>query len=236
MPMSRPVFLLATLLGALVLAPGAAQADSAPPHTLTMTGQGEVAGTPDTVRISAGVTVRAATAAEALRADSAQMARVFKALKAMGVPDRAIQTSQFSISPQYTDGNTQPQRLIGYEVTNQVTVTVTLNNVDKLGPALDALVAAGANRINNIAFSIRDSAALLTQARQAAVADAMAKAQIYAKAAGVTLGPILSISVDSSAMPRPVRMMALREPAPPPPIAAGEQSLDANVTIVWEIH
>jgi uncharacterized protein YggE len=160
------------------------------------------------------------------------MARMFSTLKAMGVPDRAIQTSQFSISPQYTDGNTQPQRLTGYEVTNQV--TVTLNNVDKLGTALDALAAAGANRMEGIQFSIRDSAALLTKARQAAVDDARTKAKTYAQAAGVTLGPILSISENGNEAPRPVMMMARMSKAVP--IAAGEESLNASVTIVWEIR
>ncbi|HEY5346582.1 MAG TPA: SIMPL domain-containing protein [Rhizomicrobium sp.] len=230
-----PFFRHALVLGFLLacLSPGTALADPASPRTITISGQGEAAGIPDMVRISAGVSVRARTAAEALRANSAQMARIFSALAAMGVPDRAIQTSQFSISPQYTDGNAGPQRLTGYEVTNQV--TVTLNDVSKLGGTLDALVAAGANQMDGIEFSIRDSAALMTQARQAAAADAIAKAQIYAKAAGVTLGPILSISESGDEGPRPVGMMAMRANAPTP-VAAGEQKLSAGVTIVWEIH
>jgi uncharacterized protein YggE len=230
MPIRPAVFFIA-FLGALI-APGAAQADSAPPRTLTISGQGAAAGIPDMARISAGVTVQAETAAAALAKDNVQMARILAALKKLGAADRQIQTSQFSVAPRYDDDAKGTQRLTGYEVTNQV--MVTLNDVDKLGKVLDALVAAGANRIDNIAFSIRDSAALLTQARQAAVADAMAKARIYAKAAGVTLGPILSLSENSNEEPRPVMMMARMKNAVP--IAPGEQNLHAAVTIVWEIH
>lgn len=219
------------LLAVLASLPGAANADSAVPRILTMSGHGSTEGVPDTVQISAGVTVQAPTAAEALTADNAQMTRVFAALKAMGVPDKAIRTSDFSVSPQYAPGNRQT--ITGYEVTNRV--TVTLDNVARLGAALDALVAAGANQMNGIVFSIRDSAALLTGARQAAVADATAKAQIYAKAAGVGLGPILSISESGSEEPRPL-MLGMARMSKFTPTAPGEQSLGADVTIIWEIH
>jgi uncharacterized protein YggE len=231
MHLFRHVFVLSLLLGCL--APGAALADPASPRTITISGHGEAAGVPDTVQISAGVTVHAATAGAALSADSARMADVFSALKAMGVPDRAIQTSQFSVSPQYSDGNNGPAHLTGYAVTNQVTVTLT--DVSKLGATLDALVAAGANQVNNIAFSIRDSAALMTQARQSAVTDATAKAQIYAKAAGLTLGPILSINEGGGVIVAEDIGM-FKSTARYTPVAAGEQKLNANVTIVWEIR
>ena len=220
------------LLGALAFRPRAANADAVP-RILTMSGHGSAEGVPDTVQISAGVTVQARTAAEALAADNMRMTHVFAALKAKGVPDRAIQTSEFSVSPQYPSNNSNLQTITGYEVTNRV--TVTLNDVTKLGQTLDALVAAGANQMNGIVFSIRDSAALLTSARQAAVADATAKAKIYAKAAGVTLGPILSISENGSEEPRPMMLGAARM-GKFTPTAAGEQSLGANATIIWEIQ
>jgi uncharacterized protein YggE len=231
MALSRTGFLLAAFLGAALLTPGAAWADSAP-RTLTMTGQGEAAGIPDTVRISAGATAQAATAAAALTQSNARMTRILAALEKMGVAARQVQTSQFSVAPHYDNDAKGVERLSGYDVTNQV--TVTLHAVDKLGTVLDALVAAGANRMEGIQFSIRDSAALLTKARQAAVADATAKAKIYAKAAGVTLGPILSLSENGNENPRPVMMMARMSKAVP--IAAGEESLHASVTIVWEIR
>ena len=104
-------------------------------------------------------------------------------------------------------------------------------------PALDALVTAGANQMNGIDFAIKDSAPLLAQARADAVNDARAKAETYAKAAGVSLGPILSISENGSQGPRPVYMaMPMVRSAKAVPVAAGEESITAEVSIVWEIH
>jgi hypothetical protein len=109
--------------------------------------------------------------------------------------------------------------------------------VKTLGPALDALVTAGANQINAISFSLRDPKPLLAAAREQAVADAIARAQTLTKAAGVTLGPILTIQEGGADVPRPVYVAArLMAGAPPPtPTAAGEQSVTASVSIVFEI-
>jgi uncharacterized protein len=182
--------ILTVLLLYLATVPAAAQTAS---HTISMTGQGEVRAAPDTVTLTAGVTAQAPTAAAALAANSSRMAAVMAALKQQGVSDKDMQTANFSVSPQYAGNNdSQPQRLIGYQVTNEV--QVRLEDVRKLGAVLDSLVLAGSNQMNGINFGVRDTAELLTQARNLAVADATAKAQVYAKAAGVSLGPILSIS------------------------------------------
>jgi uncharacterized protein YggE len=227
--MRRLALAAALLLAAL---PGAALAD---PRTITMTGQGEARATPDQVSIAAGVTTSAPTAAAALAANTARMQAVFAALKKLGVADRAIQTSNFSVSPQYTNGaNNEPPRLTGYQVNNEV--RVLLDDVARLGAALDALVGAGANQMNGISFSIRDPKPLLAQARADAVADARARAQTYARAAGVPLGAIQSISENGGGAepPRPMYRMAAMAAAPVP-VAAGEESVTASVSIVWAI-
>jgi hypothetical protein len=113
---------------------------------------------------------------------------------------------------------------------------VRLEDIGKLGVALDALVVAGANQMNGISFAIQNTAPLLEKARIQAIADARARAETYAKAAGVSLGPILSISESTMAAPRPMYRMAAEFAAPPPPVAAGEQSVTADVSVVWEIH
>ena len=207
---------------------------AADPHTLTMTGHGEVKATPDTATVNAGVTTNAPTAAAALAANSARMNQLFDALRKLGVPDRNIQTSGFSVSPQYTNGdNNAPHRLTGYQVNNEV--SVRLEDVTRVGAALDTLAGAGANQMNGINFDIANPAPALEKARIQAVADARTRAQTYAQAAGVTLGPIVSISEGGSeTAPRPMfRVMAM---AAPTPIAPGEQSVTADVTVVWEIH
>jgi hypothetical protein len=223
-------------LAALVLVAGLAPAlGQTTPRTLTMTGQGDVRAAPDEVTLNAGVTAQAPTAAGALSANTQRMQGVFAALKKLGVADKDMQTSNFSVSPQMSDGgNNQAPRVTGYQVNNQI--RVRLDDVSKLGAALDALVTAGANQMYGVDFAIKDTAPLLTQARGDAVADAKAKAETYAKAAGVALGPILSISENGGGYappPAPMRMMVAAKAVP---VAAGEESVNAQVSIVWEIH
>lgn len=212
----------------------AAAQNAPPPRIITMSGHGEARAVPDTAMLSAGVSAQAPTAAAALSANTARMQGVMAALKKLGVPEKDIQTSNFSISPQYASGNGQAPRVTGYQANNQV--EVRLEDVGKLGATLDALVTAGANQMNGVSFSIRNDTALVAQARAAAVAEARAKAETFAKAAGVGLGSILSIGESGNEGPRPIYAaapMMLRDKAVP--VALGEQSVNADITIVWEI-
>jgi uncharacterized protein YggE len=228
--MWKAAFAVTALLS--LAAPALAQ--TAEPRTLTMSGSATAKAAPDMADISAGVTSDAPTAAAALAANSAAMNKVFAALDRAGVARKNVQTSSFNVSPVYANRTAnEPQRLTGYRVTNEV--HVMLDDVAKVGVTLDALVAAGANQMNGLNFAIKDPAALLAKARADAVADARLRAQQYAQAAGVTLGPIRSISENGGEPPRPMyRMMAMA--AAPAPIAAGEESINAGVTIVWEIQ
>jgi hypothetical protein len=210
------------------------------PRTLSVSGTGEVKSAPDESNLSAGVTTQATTAAQALAANSRAMNAVFATLKRLGIPDKDIQTSDFSVQPQYQTckpGTSCQPRIVGYQVSN--TVDVMVEDLDKTGAVLDALVSSGSNQIGGISFSIHDPKPLLRNARAAAVADAIDRAQTYAKAAGITLGPILSIQEDGSEAPRPesrYRMMATNSlVAAPPPVAGGQESVSVNVTITWQI-
>jgi uncharacterized protein YggE len=223
---------VALALSALLTPAAALGADL---RTIAMGGHGEVKAAPDQVQVNAGVTTSAATAAQALAANISRMTGVFAALKKAGIAEKNIQTINFSVSPQYTNGaNNEVQRLTGYQVRNEV--SVRLEDVSRLGATLDALVGAGANQMNGINFSIRDTAAMLQKAREAAIADAKDRAETYARAAGVTLGPIQSIGEGGGSGPvpmfKPMRMMA----AAPVPVAAGEESVTADVSVVWEIR
>jgi uncharacterized protein YggE len=209
-----------------LFAPALAHAES---RTLTMAGHGEVRAAPDMVRLTAGVVSQAPTAAAALAANSARMKAVFAALDKLGTRPNDIQTRNFSVSPRYAGGDTP--RLTGYEVSNQV--SVRLSDTARLGAALDALVTAGANRIDGVDFAIAAPAPLLEKARAEAVADAKARAGTYARAAGVTLGPILSISEGGAGPVAPRPMMFAAKAVP---VAAGEESVSADVTLVWEIR
>jgi len=225
---SPAIALILVLAG---LAPALAQAPM--PRTLTMTGSATAKAAPDMADISAGVSTEAPTAAAALAANSTAMTRLFAALDRAGVARGNVQTSSFSVSPVYANpGQGAPQRLTGYRVSNDL--HVVLEDIAKTGATLDALVAAGANQMNGLSFTIKDPAPLQAKARAGAVADAKLRAQQYAAAAGLTLGPIQSVSEGGGEPPRPMyRVMAMAAPAP---IAVGEESVGASVTIVWEIR
>lgn len=221
---------------ALAAAPAALAAD-APPRTLAVSGSGEVKAAPDQAQLSTGVVTQGRNASDALKANARAMNAVFDTLKAAGIAEKNIQTSNFSVSPRYSEAKPgAAQHIVGYDVSN--TVTVLVDKLDKVGPTIDALVAAGSNQIDGPSFSIADPDPLLAKAREAAVKDAMARAETLAHAAGVSLGPITSISENGGySPPQPMYRMAMSaNAAPPTPVAGGEQSVSASVSITWEIH
>jgi hypothetical protein len=213
----------------------------ADPAYLTVAGQGVISAVPDAVIINTGVFSSAKTAREALAANSEAMTRVFDTLHKLGIPDRAIRTTNLNLSPQYgaSAANTivfpQDRPVTGYRVTNAV--NVTLDDVRKAGQVLDALVAAGANEAGGLSYIFRNDQGLLSQARTEAIKNAFERARTYAGAAGVTLGAIHSISDTGSILPASFMGFAAPALAPPPspPLGVGEQALRANVTVSWEI-
>lgn len=229
----RPIFPL-TAAAFLALAPAfAAQAeDAAPPRRITVTGEASVEAAPDLATITAGVQAEALTAADALGAAGTAMRAVFDALKAQDVAPEDMQTSQLSVDPVWEDGGDGRQpRVRGYSAANLVTVRV--RDVARLGALIDAVGAAGANRILGISFDIDEPRAQLDDARRRAVADARAKAELLAGAAGVKLGEVVSIRENGGGGPRP--MFARAEAAADMPIAGGTVGIDASVEIVYAL-
>lgn len=225
----------------LLLCATALPAAAAEPAYLTVAGQGTVNATPDTVILNTGVVSSAKTAREALNANSQTMTALFAVLKKLGVPDRSIRTTNLNLSPQYAPSPTGSMALpydrpvIGYRVSNNV--NVTLDEPERAGSVLDALVAAGANQAGGLSYIFKNDQGLLSQARTDAVKNALERARIYAAATGVTLGPIHAINDTGTISPFYGAMAGhLASPAPPPtPIGVGEQALRANVTVSWEI-
>jgi uncharacterized protein len=211
--------------------------------TITIEGRGEVMATPDMAQINSGVTTQGATAREALDANTAAMADLIAELKAAGIEPRDIQTSGFSVNPNYVytderdaNGYSLPPKINGYQVSN--TVTVTVRKLDTLGSILDKSVTVGANTINGVSFSVADPSELYDEARKAAFADARAKAELYATAAGSTLEDILSISEGQTFNdPQPYPMYARADMAAsaPVPVQAGELAFAINVNVQWEL-
>jgi uncharacterized protein YggE len=233
--MPRHLALGALAIVILLAAPASAHEELE--RRLVVGGTGEASARPDLAVISAGVVVQADTASAALAENTRTMNAVLEQLSASGLAEEDVQTSQFSVMPLYEQQRPDPEtiespRIIGYQVSNQVTARV--RDLDRLGAVLDALVSAGANSVYGPSFELADPEPLLEQARDAAVADALAKAKRYAAAAGVKLGKIVSIEESGSyAPPRP--MMRTEAMASDVPIAPGQTELSANVTMVFAI-
>lgn len=202
-------------------------------RTINIQGTGSVAGTPDLATVNTGVVTQAETADVALSDNNKQFENVLSVLKEKGIEQNDIQTTSFNINPRFErQPNATQGKIIGYEVTNRVQVKV--RKIDDLGEILDALVTAGSNRISGISFSIADPTALRDDARKAAVEDAKRKAELYAVAAGVKVGKVLTISENNITQPSPnFRAASLK--ADSVPIAAGELSISASVFVLFEI-
>ncbi len=203
---------------------------------ITVTGEGRVDQAPDMATVSLGVTTEGKTAAEALAANSAEIAKVLERLTAAGVEARDVQTSGLSVNPNWQNYSSgEAPKIAGFIANNGVTVRIRA--LDGLGAVLDAAVKDGANQLNGVEFGLQDPRPAQDEARRRAVADAKARAELLAGAAGVKLGAIRSIN-ESLGAPPPMPMYCMAADAAagaPVPVAGGEVSTMANVTIVWEI-
>jgi len=208
--------------------------DLQPSLDVSATGYADVA--PDRATVSAGVVKQGQTARTAMQANATLMTAVFDEIDAAGIPKKNITTSQLSLQPQYDYRDRSKPTIKGYEARN--TVTVNSDDIEQVGPMLDALVRAGVNNINQVKFSVKDPKAALAQARLDAIREAKEKAESMANAAGVKLGPLLSIRENNGSgfTPQP-RMMAARMGMGDAvtPISAGEQTLSVSVNLSYRI-
>ena len=227
---------------ALLAAPLAAQPAPPPafvplPTLLTLTAEGRVTRTPDQAELSAGVVTNAATAADALAGNSRAMTAMVAALRKAGVAAADLQTSNLSLNPQYRYENNRAPVLTGYQAAN--TVRVKVRNLAGTGALVDAMVAAGANQINGPSFSLSRPEAALDEAREAAIKAARARADLYARAAGMKVVRIQSIVEGGAVPPEPMpmlRMAAMAESAPPPPVEAGAVDMTVSLNVSFELE
>lgn len=203
---------------------------------ITVTGQGSVEAAPDMASIRIGVTREAQLAGEALDATSGAVESVIARLEGEGIAPRDMQTQGLSLQPKWSrqsSNDTSDPRIIGFVARN--TLSVRVRDLEALGGILNAVVEDGANTFDGLQFSLADPDAAIVAARADAVADAISKAEQLAQAAGVSLGPIKSIS-ESGGAPRPVMMdMAGARMASDVPVAQGEVSLTARVVVEFLI-
>ncbi len=209
-----------------------ALAQTALPPMISVTGEATVNAAPDAAQIEGGVSSDARTAREASDANNAAMGKVLLALKGTGIAEKDYQTSRLSLQPQYAQNKSGPNTVTGYRASNRVIVKV--RDIGKIANVIDTLMTAGANELGGINFTVSNASKLLDEARPQAIADARRKAEIYATAAGVTLGAPISISEGGFAPPAPMLRKMSAEFASAP-IAPGEETLHLTVSVSWAI-
>lgn len=252
----QPMILTAGAFATLVLAPllavdatrgagpfalySAAQAQMTAPaeqaRQISVTGTGQVDLPPDMATVRIGVTHQDEAAAAALQQTSDALAAMLERLTGLGVAERDVQTSGLSLNPVWRD---RPERQgqpapWGFEASNMV--TVRLRDLEQLGAVLDALVSGGANRLDGVSFGLQKPEAAQDEARRLAVAEARRKAVLYAEAAGVSLGQVISLSETGAHQPRPQMMEMASMRADSVPVAAGEVAIEAAVQMVFALE
>lgn len=235
--MTTHLFPGAAAFAILALLAPPASAQSSPSPAISVSGEANVSVAPDLAQVEGGVATEAKTAREASEANNAAMGRVLLALKGAGIDEKDYQTSRLSLQPQYATSSkaSETQRgIVSFRASNRLTIKV--RDVTKIASVIDTMVTAGANEIGGINFIVTQASNALDEARSRAIADARRKAEIYAKAAGVTLGEPISITEEGASPPvfrgKMAAPMAVNAPTP---VAPGEELLSITVNVTWAI-
>lgn len=232
------------LVAALLAAPAAAPAQTAVAipavagTRLDVSATGEVTRVPDLAIISAGVQTLRPTATAAIEENAARMERVRAALKRAGIEDRDIQTASINLNPEYRYAENQPPVLTGYRASN--TLSVKFRDLKRTGAILDALVREGANQINGPSLTIDKPEEAYDEARVKAIANGRARAELYARALGMRVVRLISVSEGGGVnVPPPMpyaRMATMDAAAPATKIDPGTQDLSVSLAMSFELR
>lgn len=205
---------------------------------LAVTGEGKASAKPDCASVYVSVQTDGTTAYEALQANNKSVHKLLnQTLPGLSIAGKDVQTSDFQVSPKYRYKQNEEPVLVGYTVVNSVYVKV--RNLENVGKVLDGVVKDGANRVSGVQFTITDMATVLDQARQEAVKDARRRADLYATAAGVELGKVVSISETAAHRPQP-RIYTLsasraESRSADVPVSGGEMSFQVTINVVYSL-
>ena len=210
--------------------------------TLTVSETGIVPHAPDTAFVSFGLETVSKSLADAQRRNSTVMSKVMDRLRDLQIDKERIQTSSFTVSPQYRPSSNRPTdvspaspEIIGYVVSNMVTVEIRV--LDKVGTVIEEVLKAGANSFQGLHWGLREEQAVRLSALKQAAAKAREKASVLSDALNVKLARILSVT-EGGHMIRPaapMARMAMEVTAGDTPISSGELKIEATVTLVYEI-
>lgn len=224
----------AFVLAMMMAFPAFAEDDA---RRITVTGIGRVDAAPDLATISLGVTSDAVTAAAAMAATNSAAALVLAQLEKSGIAPRDMQTSGLNLQPRWDNRayeNGQQPTVVGFVASNMITVRVRA--LDSLGTVLDAVVQDGANMFQGLSFGLQEPEPAMDEARKRAIADALRKAALFAAAAKVPLGDVMSIDEQGGyAQPKMMMEASMMRDSGGVPVAQGEVSVEANVTVVFAL-
>jgi len=207
--------------------------------TLQVSGQAQVQVEADRTVISFAVETEAPSARTASQRNAEMMDSVHRALRGLDIPGLDLETYGYALSPEYRrpePRETNTMVIAGYRVANQI--RVTFPGTDRAGEVLDTGIGSGANRVVNLVFQASDTREARLEALRRAVRAARGEAEAMAEAMGVSLGPALEVRGGASGeTPRPMAMAYSRAEgaAPSTPVEAGDQTVSANVTIIYRI-
>jgi uncharacterized protein len=205
-------------------------------RTIEVDGNGETRTSPDTADLELAIETQAKTAEQAASRNAALATKVIDALKSkLGDKGKTI-TGGYSLNPMYSQRPSENPTIIGY--TAQNTVTVHTGELDLVGALIDSAIAAGANRVNSLSFSVRDDTKARAEAIAIATRDARAQADALAAALDVKLGKVLKATTVSAERPVPIRMgraMAMSASVETP-VEPGEVTVPATVSLIFEIE
>lgn len=217
----------------LALSVTAVQAGPIDPHTIVVAGYAEVNVKPDHAIVDIGIVTSNTVTSEALKANDVKMRRVIDAIKALGIANSKMQTSQFTIEaqhPRMKDGYGEDQNVtLGYQVTNKLTVLV--EDIDKVGNVIDAAVKAGANAMNSVSFDTSNRRECFNQALAAAVRNARHYAEIMASAENAKVGKMVSITDLTQFGTSGYNYAPPPPPPPPPPPVLGTMVLPGQIVV-----
>jgi len=208
-----------------------------PEHTISVGGIGRITTVPDVADVRVGVMITRTKVRDAQAAAATAMQAVIAALRKAGIADKDVQTTSLSLQPVYDySSNGTPPKLTGYQIVNAVQATV--RKLDTISDVIDGALAAGATTLDGITFRVDDPAAAEAQARDAAMKNARAKADALAKAAGVSITGVSSITEQSGSTPVPVPYLAgaaATDKAAATPVQVGTNEVDVSVSVVYLI-
>lgn len=212
----------------------AADTDRSGERSITVSAQGSVTAEPDIATLSAGVVSEAETAKDALAKNAATMTKLVEGLKAAGMAARDMQTAAMNVEPRYVLAkDNRTQTLNGYRVTSQLHLVV--RDVTRMGEIVDQAITLGANQLGRVTFEVSNADALKDEARKAAMTNARKRAELYATAAGVQLGPVLRI-FEEPLEARSVPIGVQRAVSGAVPLEPGSRTLATEVQVTWGLR